>query len=82
VNERSERIQRRFEAPVLAAALLVIPVIVVDDLVHVNGSMRILRADGRLSESQLSWTYRFEGGRLLEAPSGTRLRKRRTLAWG
>jgi hypothetical protein len=31
VDERSERIQRRFEWPVLAAALLVIPVIVVEE---------------------------------------------------
>jgi len=31
VDERSERIQRRFEGPVLAAALLVIPVIVVEE---------------------------------------------------
>jgi hypothetical protein len=31
VNERSERIERRFELPILIAAVLVIPVILVEE---------------------------------------------------
>jgi ketosteroid isomerase-like protein len=40
--------------------------------VIVNGSLRVARATGGLSESQLSWTYRFRDGLLLEARWGPR----------
>jgi hypothetical protein len=36
------------------------------DEVLVNGSVRVLRAQGGFAESQISWTYRFRDG-LLEA---------------
>ena len=37
------------------------------DTVVVNGSMRVGRASGGFSESQISWTYRFRDGQLAEA---------------
>jgi ketosteroid isomerase-like protein len=40
--------------------------------VIVNGSLRVARATGGLSESQLSWTYRFRDGLLQEARWGPR----------
>jgi len=40
--------------------------------VIVNGSLRVARATGGLSESQLSWTYRFRDGLLREARWGPR----------
>ncbi|HEX2265318.1 MAG TPA: nuclear transport factor 2 family protein, partial [Solirubrobacterales bacterium] len=36
----------------------------VGDSVVVDGTMRVLRASGGFSESQISWTYRFRDGRL------------------
>jgi ketosteroid isomerase-like protein len=42
------------------------------DRVVVDGTMRVLRASGGLSESQISWTYRFRDGRLAEAGWGPR----------
>jgi hypothetical protein len=35
--------------------------------VIVNGTMRVARPGGGFSESQISWTYRFDDGRLAEA---------------
>jgi ketosteroid isomerase-like protein len=35
--------------------------------VIVNGTMRVARPGGGFSESQISWTYRFEDGLLAEA---------------
>jgi ketosteroid isomerase-like protein len=43
-----------------------------DDSVVVNGSMRVARPTGGFSESQLSWTYRFREGKLVEASWGPR----------
>jgi hypothetical protein len=40
--------------------------------VIVNGSLRVARATGGLSECQLSWTYRFRDGLLQEARWGPR----------
>jgi ketosteroid isomerase-like protein len=40
--------------------------------VIVNGSLRVARPTGGLSESQLSWTYRFRDGLLREARWGPR----------
>jgi ketosteroid isomerase-like protein len=40
--------------------------------VIVNGSLRVTRGSGGLSETQLSWTYRFRDGLLLEARWGPR----------
>jgi ketosteroid isomerase-like protein len=37
------------------------------DTVIVDGTMRVGRPTGGFSESQISWTYRFEDGRLAEA---------------
>ena len=37
------------------------------DKVIVYGSMRVGRPSGGFSESQISWTYRFSGGKLAEA---------------
>jgi ketosteroid isomerase-like protein len=37
-----------------------------DDVVVVNGSLRVVRPSGGFAESQLSWTYRFRDGRLQE----------------
>jgi hypothetical protein len=42
-----------------------------DDVV-VNGSLRVVRSSGGFAESQISWTYRFREGRLLEARGGPR----------
>jgi ketosteroid isomerase-like protein len=42
------------------------------DEVIVNGSLRVARAAGGFSESQLSWTYRFRDGLLQEARWGPR----------
>jgi ketosteroid isomerase-like protein len=42
------------------------------DRVVVDGSMRVVRASGGFSESQISWTYRFRDGRLTEAGWGPR----------
>jgi hypothetical protein len=42
------------------------------DEVVVNGSLRVVRAAGGFSESQLSWTYRFRDGRLKEFRWGPR----------
>ncbi|MEA2329985.1 MAG: hypothetical protein QOH58_123 [Thermoleophilaceae bacterium] len=42
------------------------------DEVVVNGSMRVARPAGGFSESQISWTYRFRDGRILEAAWGPR----------
>jgi ketosteroid isomerase-like protein len=37
------------------------------DTVTVNGTMRVGRPSGGFSESQISWTYRFEDGELVQA---------------
>jgi ketosteroid isomerase-like protein len=37
------------------------------DVVVVNGSLRVVRANGGFAESQIRWTYRFRDGRLKEA---------------
>jgi ketosteroid isomerase-like protein len=42
------------------------------DRVVVDGSMRVVRASGGFAESQISWTYRFRDGRLVEAGWGPR----------
>jgi ketosteroid isomerase-like protein len=42
------------------------------DAVIVNGTMRVGRPSGGFSESQISWTYRFEDGQLSEASWGPR----------
>jgi SnoaL-like domain len=42
------------------------------DEVVVNGSLRVLQPTGGFAESQISWTYRFRGGRLLGARGGPR----------
>jgi ketosteroid isomerase-like protein len=42
------------------------------DAVIVNGTMRVGRPSGGFSESQISWTYRFEDGQLAEASWGPR----------
>jgi ketosteroid isomerase-like protein len=42
------------------------------DAVVVNGSLRVVRSSGGFAESQISWTYRFREGRLLEARGGPR----------
>lgn len=42
------------------------------DEVVVNGTMRVARASGGFSESQISWTYRFRDGLLAEAGWGPR----------
>jgi ketosteroid isomerase-like protein len=39
----------------------------VGDRVVVDGTMRVLRATGGFSESQIRWIYRFSDGRLAEA---------------
>ena len=44
----------------------------VGDQVVVNGSVRVGRATGGFSESQLSWTYRFREGLVVEAVWGPR----------
>ena len=44
----------------------------VGDQVVVNGSVRVDRASGGFSESQLSWTYRFRDGLVVEAEWGPR----------
>jgi ketosteroid isomerase-like protein len=43
-----------------------------DDVVLVNGSLRVVRPSGGFAESQLSWTYRFRDGRLQEVRGGPR----------
>jgi ketosteroid isomerase-like protein len=42
------------------------------DAVVANGSLRVLQATGGFAESQISWTYRFRDGRILEARGGPR----------
>jgi ketosteroid isomerase-like protein len=42
------------------------------DEVFVNGSLRVVQPTGGFAESQLSWTFRFRDGRLLEARWGPR----------
>jgi ketosteroid isomerase-like protein len=42
----------------------------IGDEVVVAGSLRILRRDGSIADSQLRWTFRFRDGRLAEAGSG------------
>ena len=44
------------------------------DSVIVDGTMRLVRPSGGFSESQISWTYRFRDGRLVEAGWGPRRR--------
>jgi ketosteroid isomerase-like protein len=39
----------------------------VGDTVIVNGTMRVARPSGGFSESQISWTYKFRDGRLVQA---------------
>jgi hypothetical protein len=38
-----------------------------DGEVVVQGSLRVTRSEGGFSESQITWTYRFREGRLVEA---------------
>jgi hypothetical protein len=42
------------------------------DEIVVKGSLRVVRPEGGFSESQISWTYRFEDGLLREAGWGPR----------